>query len=140
MTINEIRTAVETRLPANYAPLTVSFYGSNAMAKDDFVIIGDDSAVDLCVDTRDNCLYAVDPEGKLPVRFVNSGIEQFIGFFNAWKEFSEKLESSGAMDAISYRKLKMTLRPGLTAIDARALGSIDKWWEPSVEQLEEDDE
>ena len=140
MNINEIRIAVETRLPANYEPLTVSFYGSNAMVKADFVIIGDDSAIDLCVDMRDNCLYAVDPEGKLPGRFVNSGLEQFIGFFNAWKEFSEKLESARDLDAVSYRKLKMTLRPRLTAIDEPALGSIKKWWEPAVQQLEEDDE
>jgi len=140
MNINEIRTAVENRLPANYEPLLLSFYGSNAMVKDNFVIIGDDSAIDISVDTRDNCLYAVDPEGKLPVRFVNSGLEQFIRFFNAWKEFSDRLDRARAMDEVSYRKLKMTLRPELTAIDERALGGVEKWWEPAVEQLEEEDE
>jgi len=142
MNINEIKSAVETRLPANYGPLLLSFYGSNAMMKDDFVIIGDDSAVDIGVDMRDNCLYAVDPEGKLPVRFVNSGLEQFIRFFNTWKEFSDKLDSARAMDGVSYRKLVMTLRPRLTAIDERALGldGVEKWWEPAVQQLEEEDE
>jgi len=140
MNINEIRTTVETRLPANYEPLLLSFYGSNAMVKDHFVIIGDDSAIDISVDTRDYCLYAVDPEGKLPVRFVNSGLEQFIRFFNAWKEFSDKLDRARDADAVSYRELKMTLRHRLTAIDERALGGADKWWEATVQQLEKEDE
>ncbi len=140
MSINDIRTAVAARLPDSFEPLLLSFYGSNARVKDDFVIIGDDSAIDLCVDMRDNCLYAVDPEGKLPVRFVNSGLEQFIRFFNAYKEFSDKLDRARDADAVSYRELKRTLRPQLTAIDDRALSGVEKWWEPAVEQLEDEDE
>ena len=127
MDIDAIRSAVATRLPHHYDPLTVSFYGNAVRATPDGAVIGDDSRCELRISAFDNCLYAVDPKGQLPVRFTNSSLDQFIAFFNTWKQFADKPSRNSALD----------LRTRLTTLDARALGDVEKWWEPAVEQLEE---
>lgn len=118
-----IRTACATRLPKTYEPLTLTFYGLGARQKGDFITFANDTYIDLCVSVKDGRVYGIDPSGRLAVKFVNSGFEQFISFFNKYVELSEAV---------------MKLRPALEAIDKDALGDVNKYWEPAVEQLEDD--
>ena len=72
---------------------------------------------------KDGRVYGIDPSGRLAAKFVNSGFEQFISFFNKYMELSEEV---------------MKLRPALLAIDKDALGDVNKYCEPAVEQQEEE--
>lgn len=136
--LTSIQTAVATRLPKTYEPLTLTFYGLGSRQKGEYITFANDTYIDLCVSIKDGRVYGIDTSGKLPSKFVNSGIEQFISFFNKYVELSENILKVDEMDVGNYLDLVRALRPALEAIDKDALGNVSKYWEPAVEQIEEE--
>ena len=139
--LTKIQTAVATRLPKEYEPLTLTFYGLATRQKGDFITFGSDGFVDLCVNARDGRVYAKDKSNKTADRFVNTEFEQFILFFKTYAASAEKIRA--AEDAHTpkiYWELVRAMRPALEAIDRDALGDINKYWEPAVEQVEEENQ
>jgi hypothetical protein len=140
--LTRIQTAVATRLPKIFEPLTLTFYGLATRQKGDFITIGSDGFVDLCVNARDGRVYAKDPSGKLADRFVNSGFEQFISFFKTYADCADQLaQCSSRLDYHSSSGTRIgasALRPALEAIDKDALGDSGRYWEPAVQQFEEE--
>jgi len=141
LNLTAIQTAVATRLPKTYEPLTLTFYGLGTRQKGDVITFANDGFVDLCVNARDGRVYAKDQSNKIPDRFVNTGFEQFIAFFNAYVEHAKKIwNAEQAGISKDYWALVRAMRPALEAIDKDALGDINKYWEPAVEQIEEENQ
>src|SRR6478735_6409198 len=106
MDVAEIRTRVASHLTDDYPPLLLSFYGENSSQSGDYVIIGNDYGTELCVCLNDGANYSIDPRAGLPIRFVNSGIEQLAGFIRAYNsQFNREGEPETA-----YREIRDEFR------------------------------
>jgi hypothetical protein len=135
-----LQTAVATRLPKEYEPLTLTFYGLGSRQKGDHITFASDGFSDLCVNARDGCVYAMDPSGKRGPRFVNAGLEQFIAFFHAYTEHAEKIREADRKGAKDYWDLVRAMRPALEAVDKEALCGEGRYWAPLVESVEEENQ
>jgi hypothetical protein len=148
MNLALVQTAVATRLPLFYEPLSITFYGLGSRQKGVYITFANDTGADLCVNSIDGRVSAATIEesnNQSPfsgvsggnVRFVNSSLDQFISFFNTYVRSAEKIRKAWETKDKTYVDLVRSMRPALEAIDKDALGD-DKWWEPAVEQLEEE--
>jgi hypothetical protein len=120
MDFAEIRSLVASHLAEDYPPLLLSFYGENSSQRGDNVIIGNDCGTELCVRLNDGAIYSIDPLGALPIRFVNSSIEQLAGFirlYNSWFGGEDDAETE-------YPKIREEFR----RIDGLALNDPENWW------------
>jgi hypothetical protein len=83
-----------------------------------------------CVDPRTGDVVLVDLEAAYRVRFVNSGLEEFVAslavFVSAWPRLAAAEDS--AVKSVLDR-----LRSELAAIDAAALSDDDAFWPTSLE-------
>ena len=77
-----LRELVATRFPTSYEPLRLTFYGRESRTSGGDVVIGDDYGTELRVLAGSGGVYSVDPEQRLPTRFVNSSIAHSQG---SWK-------------------------------------------------------
>jgi hypothetical protein len=120
MTLLEIRELVAKRLPERYEHLQFTFYGRESQPKGDHVIIGNDYGTDLCVRLDDGSIYSIEPEEKLPMRFMNSGIEQLARFIETCESFPHA--------NLTPESLACQMRGALSAIDPRAFSEVSSWW------------
>ena len=134
MTPEALRELVQSRLPRQYEPLLLSFGGGAAGTQGDRVPIGDDYGTTLCCDLGSGHVLSVDADGKLPTRFVNSGIEELGQFIDEYEEVRQRLH--GTPGEAEQLQLASGLRSRLLEIDPRALAEPDHWWSVICEQLE----
>ena len=127
MTLPEICELVAARLPQRYEHLKLTFYGRECRPNGDHVVIGDDYGTNLCVRLDDGSIFAVDPTGKLPTRFVNSGIEELARFIDVAESF--------AGTRLDSESLARQMREALAAIDPRAFAETSNWWAVLLETI-----
>lgn len=118
----EIQDQVAKRLPSRYEPLLLTFYGREARQSGDDVIIGDDYGTELHV-RADGSVHSVDPEGKLPTRFVNSSVAHLA-------QFIEIVSGTDRADDVREREMWGKL----AAIDPTAFADRENWWAVVLEQ------
>ena len=124
MTIEEISKLAVNYLPRSYKPLKLTFSQPYFHQSRDFIVIGNDSGTDLCVDPTNGAIYSIDDQKLLPDRFVNSGIEQLAKFIRTCESFSEN--SKKEVDILMWNELK--------SIDPKAFSKVDNWWSIILEQ------
>jgi hypothetical protein len=128
MTVSEIRDLVASRLPRRYEQLKLTFYAQECRPKGEHVVIGDDYGTDLCVRLSDGAVYSIDPQGELPTRFMNSGIQQLARLI----EVSESFSDSPVTDT---EILSRQMREALAQIDPKAFAHPENWWAVVLEQM-----
>jgi hypothetical protein len=84
------------------------------------------------VDADSGRVTAVDPEGELPTRFLNSTIEQLVRSIDAYRDYGSSV--SGAADESAARALVKDLRQALARIDPAAVAGPETWWALVLEQ------
>ena len=118
-----IRELVAATLPTKYEPLLLTFYGHEAREAGDDVIIGDDYGTELHL-VPDGSVVSIDPEGRLPRRFVNCSVEQLAQFLHV---VSGTARSDDEREREMWRKL--------AEIDPRAFADEGNWWAIVLEQV-----
>jgi hypothetical protein len=125
--LDEIRELVATRLPRSYDPLLLTFYGRDAReVNGGEILIGNDYGTELRVRSADGVVLSVDPQGKLPTRFVNSGVEQLARFLEVVSAVDRGDDRDGG---------KRSMRDRLRAIDPPAFADAENWWSLVLEQV-----
>jgi SUKH-4 immunity protein of toxin-antitoxin system len=119
------------RLPGEYEPLQLTFYGERSRPSRDHVVIGDDYGTELRVRLSDGAVVSIAPDGQLPSRFVNSSIERLASFIDAYRSYA----GPASADA-DVAPLVRQLREQLTGIDPAALDDCENWWAVVLEQAE----
>jgi hypothetical protein len=122
----EIRERVAASLPEAYAPLLLTFYGQAAREADGDIVIGDDDATELRM-TDTGAVISVDPGGKLPTRFMNSGLEQLATFLHV---VSGTDRSDDDAEREMWRKLLI--------VDPTAFADRENWWAVILEQVRDE--
>jgi hypothetical protein len=125
LTLEQVRDRVAGRLPARFEPLQLTFYGRSARASGTDVVIGDDYGTELHRVAPDGGIYSIDPEGTLPTRFVNSGVEQLARFIDVCQAHADRPKDES----------DRLLWPELEAIDPRAFADAENWWALVREQV-----
>jgi hypothetical protein len=120
MTLEEIRRLTVSCLPRKFALMQLSFYGDDSERDGEYVIIGDDYGSNLCVRLSDGTVWAIDPRGEMPTRFVNSSIQHLSKCIEATKTVTD---AKG-------------LRGALAKSDPEALSREENWWACWVEDAE----
>jgi hypothetical protein len=79
-------------------------------------------------------VVALDPEGAIPPRLVNSSIEAFGGFLSLYVEYGRRCQrcTGEEADAIAqdYDRL-------MRKIDPAAFAPLDSWWGLVTEQMKD---
>lgn len=135
MDIGAVRALMSAaRLPERYEPLLLSFVAADeTQAKGQLVAIGDDCGTTLYCDLADGHILSLDDSGRLPARFVNSGITQLARCLAEYETAQErKREPSQELDDVAVAG---TLRSRLARVDAVALADPEHWWSVIVEQV-----
>jgi len=122
MSVESVRALVEAHLPETYEPLLLSFRAVHGQPKGRLIAIGDDFGTTLYCDLGDGRVLSVDDSGKLPTRFMNSGIPQLA---HCLAEYEKARRES----------VQPSLRARLLAVDAAALAEPEHWWATIVEQI-----
>jgi len=133
MNLQLVETAV-TRLPESYEPLLLTFYRAPLEVVDGAVVIGTDEGAELRVDLADGRVSAVDPEGELPVRFVNSSMDQLADASAAYRDYAARVCN---VDEDEATRLVQDLRRRLEAMDAGSISDPEGWWSLILEQAED---
>ena len=117
------------QLPAHYEPLLLTFHEPKLV--DDATIIGSDCGTRL--ELVSEAVFSVDPDGRLPRRFVNSSRAAFASSIEAHRAYC-----SAITDALSLAEEDHAVESfaaALVDIDPAALAEPENWWSVVVEQL-----
>ncbi len=134
MDVEAARALVRARLPEKYEPLLLSFHDEPAEAGGRLLAIGDDYGTTLCCDLGDGHILSVDRSGKLPTRFMNSGIPQLAQCLDEYEK--ARRESEHLSTDAERLRLAQELRARLVEVDAPALADPDHWWSTICEQMD----
>lgn len=90
--------------------------------------IGVDTATTICLDEQDNGhIYAVDIDGTIPTRFMNSSVPQLAEFLLVFRSGAgitlPKLASEENLEASAH-----ALEEQFRRIDPAVFGDEDNWW------------
>ncbi len=132
MDVAKVRTLVTNLLPVCYEPLQLTFYGQRARRHGGYVVIGDDYGTELRVRLSDGAVYSIDPDSQLPVRFVNSGIEQLAKFIQLYRSSTEAATSD-----TDTATLARQMRARLALLDPPVFDNSENWWAVVLEQAED---
>jgi hypothetical protein len=127
--------AAAARLPERYEPLLLTFYRAPLQVVEGAVVIGTDGGAEFRVDLASGRVSAVDPEGELPPRFVNSSMDQLADAIAAFRDYAARV---CAVNDDEAARLVQDLRRHLEARDAAAISDPDRWWSLILEQAEID--
>jgi hypothetical protein len=123
------------RLPDNYEPLLLTFYGNAVREVGNLIVFGDDSGTNICLNLYDGFVYSVDLKNELPTRFVNTDVDCLGKFLSAHQRYASeviKTDSEG-----EQLKIVKRLREELVAIDSKAFDEPENWWAVVLEQMED---
>jgi hypothetical protein len=124
---DSIRELVATQLPPSYEPLKLTFYGRGARPNGDDLVIGDDDGTEIRVLGGDGGVYSVDPQHRLPTRFMNSSVEHLSSF----------LELIHSYHGRGKEECDARMWPELAALDPPAFADPENWWTLVHEQVQQ---
>jgi SUKH-4 immunity protein len=127
MDLESVKAAMATKLPATYEPLVLTFYRHEVRLKDGLIVIGDDYGTTLYLDPRNGHIESRDDNGQLPVRFLNSSLDQL----QQCLEEYDKVRTSGDDDLETVERFRCAMQ----RIDPAALDNPENWWSLIIEQL-----
>ncbi|WP_435016439.1 SUKH-4 family immunity protein [Tundrisphaera sp. TA3] len=135
MDLAAIGAEVALKLPEQYEPLLLTFYGVRTRTKGQFAVIGDDEGTEFCIEPSTGSVLSIDFEGQVPTRFVNSSIGQLSRFVDGYADYARRvgLVQSEEEAAAMVREL----RERLLLIDAGAFETPECWWTLVLEQAED---
>ncbi|WP_254506965.1 SUKH-4 family immunity protein [Anatilimnocola floriformis] len=133
MSADAFKSEVAAKLPAQYEPLLLTFYGLESQVNRGMLVIGDDYGTELCLDLSSGNIQSIDPNSEHPTRFMNSSIAQLAQFIATHDRLVSKLTVDADTDLSSQLEL---LRSSLLATDQVALARPENWWSTVLEQLE----
>ena len=135
MDIDALRALVQQELPDKYEPLLLSFRVADDHRYGRCIAIGDDYGTTLYCDPEDGHVISVDDQGRLPSRFVNSGITQLAQCVAEYEKLRKPREQAVSDEA--HSELAQTLRLRLRGVDERALEQSEHWWSVILQQVDE---
>jgi hypothetical protein len=127
--VSEIRRLIGEHLPARYEPLQLTFTASLSSDGGDDVVIGDDYGTELRVLLLNGEVYSIDPEGDLPVRFVNSSVDRLGQFIRVHQSYAGRAKNDS-----DVAKVAAKLKEELVSLDAPAFADPENWWALVLEQ------
>lgn len=101
----------------------------------DFHRIADEPGAVLGLRSGSDELWAVDPDHRLPPRFVNSSISLFLLFLRLFDESRSDLLNAAREE--DYQSIIDQLHQCLADRDPRALEDSRNWWSIALEEAEE---
>ena len=101
---------------------------------DRFLIIGDDDGTKLGIKENTGEVLSIDPEGKLPTRFVNSSILTLLAFLGMYVREQPGLAQADDEEA---SQIVARMRDAFSTFDAQALDNPENWWSVVLEQVEQ---
>lgn len=126
---------LEFDLPADQLfTLPEAFDADPIAALNRYRTVGIDSATAICLDERDGWrIYAVDIDGVIPTRFMNSSVPQLAEFLIVFRDGAgvelPELASEGELEASA-----LALEQEFRRIDPSVFSDEDNWWPLIVEQ------
>ena len=132
MEIETIKAMIAEQLPRTYEALLLTFYGNEAYLDQNLLVFGDDYGTKICLSLIDGCVYSVDPDNKLPTRFVNSSIESLSKFLHQYSEYLKEIDETDKEE--DQIQLLSKWQERCLAIDDAALSADDTWWRVVLEQ------
>lgn len=118
-----------------HGPLELTFDVSLQVTKAGLIRIGSDSATEMCIDPgRQGAVVSVDPEGKLPTRFVNSSAMQLAEFILLYRESAEAAKDLA--DDEEVQRLSEDVIRAWRNLDPEAFSDRENWWAVVAEQME----
>jgi hypothetical protein len=125
--------AAVARLPERYEPLLLTFYRAPLTLVDSAVVVGTDDRTQFRVDLTGGRVSAIDPEGELPPRSVNSSLDTLADALAAYRDYAALVRD---VDDDEAARLVEALRRRL-AIDTGAISDPHGWWSLILEQAED---
>lgn len=98
----------------------------------EFIRIGTDGRTQLCVAIGSGAVFAVDPAGKLPCRFVSSSLIAFLELLSLYHNYAERVQSLGEDQADT---LVEQVAQEMSSVDSAAFDGPENWWSVIVEQM-----
>jgi hypothetical protein len=102
-----------------------------------YTVIGHDLECLFCVD-RHGQVWLVDPEGQLPLRFVNSSIGQFTRAWSMFRPAWQALAAEGEQGLTTDERapeIVDELTAAIEQLDSAACNSADNFWPLVLEQV-----
>lgn len=100
----------------------------------DYLIIGDDFGTKICVQLSNNKVYSIDEEGDLPMRFINSSIENLMLFIMVYEQHHEEIIEADDDEIV---EIIGEIKSKLNELDSQALSFEENWWAVILEQTED---
>ena len=97
-----------------------------------YTVIGNDYGTDICIDSRGEVI-SLDPEQKLPTRFINRDLEAFLRFLGIFAEYYMKVREADEEEQIQMLE---DMKEEFDKVDSRALDYEENWWSVILEQIE----
>ena len=119
--------------PIDYIQLDIRSI-NNLSLKQEYVVIGNDYGTDICINSKDEVI-SVDPQNKLPTRFINRDLKSFLDFIVIYIVFRDKI--SNANDEKEALRLLDEIRKEFEKIDNKAVSYEENWWAVILEQMEQ---
>jgi hypothetical protein len=118
------------------APLEVTFHQDDLLVPLDvdgvtYLKVGDDYGTQLGIEAGTERVWAVDLEGSLPRRFVNSSLADFVAALGIYAQSQPELRTASDEQAAGVVD---RLRNDLSKLDAPALRDPESWWSVILEQ------
>lgn len=98
----------------------------------DYTVIGNDYGTDLCIDSKGE-IISLDPDHKLPTRFINQDLSSFLKFLNLFTVYYTKIGKAGEEEQLQILE---EMKEEFNRIDSRALDNEENWWSVILEQIE----
>ena len=99
----------------------------------EYLVLGDDYGSKLCAELSDETIKAVYEEDDLPIRYINSSIENFVLFIMFFEQYQLSLNE----DEDRNMKKLSDLQSTFNKYDETALNYEENWWAVIIEQIED---
>lgn len=121
-------------------PLQVTLYDDDRLLRPftsagiTYYALGNDYGTTIGIRAKTDETWSFDEEGELPLRFINSRIQQFVAFLALYKLKQPDLQKAGDEEAT---EIVNELRSQFAALDGRAVEDAENWWSVILEQTQD---
>ncbi len=121
-------------------PLLVNFYTGVGLLdqlnyeSEIFYVVGDDYGTKICIRAKTEDVWAIDPNGEIPRRFISTSVRLFLVLLQIYLSRQDELRDASDEDAVI---LVQQMRGQFNRVDAHALEDPENWWSVILEQTEQ---